>query len=212
MASPNPKLVHNARSNDVKPMGLKSSQESGLNRNSAQKGAPPEINVQRPRLHKIDTTNPMANSAREKPVRRFGAPQETKTSRLRATKMAGKEGKPFGDLLAKANHTERPKEIGKQASTRVGPSGVAIETLDQSDNIICATEPNDFLQDNMEAVLMDDDDGEELLTVNLTPSGKSKQFKFSEAAVETSRSGIVSSGTATPKNDTGRLSNLGRAA
>ena len=102
----------------------------------------------------------------------------------------------------------------KQVSTMVAPTGISIEALDQGDNIICATEPNDYLDDDMAGGLMlaEGDENEELLTVNLTPSGRGKPFKFSEAAEATSRSAMVHNSTATPKNDTGRLSNIGRGA
>jgi len=53
--------------------------------------------------------------------------------------------------------------------------------LPEKENVVCATEPNEIYDDDL-GVFDFPDDGEELLTVNLTPSNKAQRnsgkFKF----------------------------------
>lgn len=87
----------------------------------------------------------------------------------------------------KANKTERSNIGGahnRRISNQLHSSNAGIE-LDVEDNIVYATEP---CEDELlgEFALPDDDDGDELLTVNLTPRQggagqnrrKSKNFRF----------------------------------
>jgi hypothetical protein len=47
----------------------------------------------------------------------------------------------------------------------------------EKENVICATEPNEMHDDDLVGFEFPED-GEELLTVNLTPRNQAKKFKF----------------------------------
>ena len=94
----------------------------------------------------------------------------------------------------------------------------SLEAGDATDNVIFATEPNDLYDDGVRGFdnMLDDDDGDgdELLTVNLTPrnqtaydpkgkhgAGAVSKFNFNldEPAAKPSQAAAAANGTAPPK-------------
>ena len=120
------------------------------------------------------------------------------------------KAKHFADPVEKKGQSDRGPAIGQhhrlisqpqpslQAASAMKPSGEALtdrveapavnescEDMTRVGEVICATEPNAYLDKDLDGMdLLRDDiedgDGEELLTVNLTPKNQTTKFERSK--------------------------------